>query len=362
MLQVSVNAQYPDFVLEISTSIPLNCATAIIGPNGSGKTTFLRSLVGLTPVKGRISIDDSVWLDTVSGTRIPVHKRPVGYMSQTPVLLPHLSVKDNLRFADFLAKRKDARNEGIPVDVVIDSLNVRDLLDRRPHALSGGEVSRVALAQALMCKPQLLMLDEPLASIDVDRKAEFVPYLKSVLRDYQVPMLYVTHSLSEVAALCERTVVLRNGKVHKEGGTTIVLQNLKDTDDVLDEFEAGTVLHGKILRHDPVFHLTYLSSCEQELVVPTQDLIDAGEDVRFRIRARDVSLATSRPEQISIRNILKGKVLQIDDRAEAPHCEVQVGCGDEVIRAVVTRASVFDLGLDVGSQVFALIKSVTIEY
>ncbi len=362
MLQVSLKAQYPDFTLDISTNIPLDCATAIIGPNGSGKTTLLRSLVGLTPVEGRISIDESVWLDTDSRTYVSVHKRPVGYMSQSPVLLPHLSVKDNLRFANFLAKRKDSPSDGIPVEAIVDSLSVKGLLDRRPHALSGGEVSRVALAQALMCKPRLLMLDEPLASVDVDRRAEFVPYLKSVLSEYQVPMLYVTHSLSEVAALCERTVVLREGQVHKEGETTDVLQNRKESDDLLDEFEAGTVLHGKILRHDPVFHLTYLSSCEQELVVPTQDLIDAGEDVRFRIRARDVSLATSRPEQISIRNILKGKVLQIDDRAEAPHCEVQVSCGDEVIRALVTRASVYDLGLNVGSQVFALIKSVTIEY
>lgn len=362
MLQVSVSAQYPDFVLDVSTTIPLNCATAIIGPNGSGKTTLIRSVAGLTSVDGRISLGESVWLDADSGTFLPVHKRPVGYMSQSPVLLPHLSVRNNLRFADFLSKRKDNPNERIPVDAIVDSLNVRDLLDRRPHALSGGEVSRVALAQALMCKPRLLMLDEPLASVDVDRKAEFVPYLKSVLREYQVPMLYVTHSLSEVAALCERTVVLRNGQVHMEGETSDVLQNLKETDDVLDEFEAGSVLHGKILRHDPDFHLTYLSSCEQELVVPTQDLIDAGEDVRFRVRARDVSLATSKPEQISIRNILEGRVLQIDDRPDAPHCEVHVRCGDEVIRALVTRASVVDLRIDAGSEVFALIKSVTIEY
>lgn len=362
MLQVSLNAQYPEFDLNISTNIPLNCATAINGPNGSGKTTFLRSLAGLASVNGRISVDEFVWLDTESKTYVPVHKRPVGYMSQSPVLLPHLSVRDNLRFAGFLARRKDIPTQTIPVDTIVDSLNVRELLGRKPHALSGGEVSRVALAQALMCKPRLLMLDEPLASVDVDRKAEFVPYLKSVLREYQVPMLYVTHSLSEVAVLCERTVVLRNGQVHMEGETTEVLQNLKGTDDVLDEFEAGTVIHGKILRHDPDFHLTYLSSCGQELVVPTQDVIDAGEDVRFRVRARDVSLATSRPERISIRNILKGKVHQIDDRLNAPHCEVHVSCGDEVIRALVTRASVFDLELGVGSQVFALIKSVTIEY
>ena len=362
MLQISVNAQYPDFTLEVMADIPLNCATAIIGPNGSGKTTLLRALAGLNSVYGRIEVDQTVWLDTDSRMCMPVHKRPVGYMSQSPVLLPHLSVRNNLRFADFLAKRKDSPNKEIPVEAIIDSLNVGDLLERRPHSLSGGEMSRAALAQALMCKPRLLMLDEPLASVDVNRKAEFVPYLKSVLREYQVPMLFVTHSLSEVAALCERTIVLRNGLVHQQGETTDVLQNLKEADDELGEFEAGTVLHGKILRHDPDFHLTYLSSCEQELVVPTQDLIDAGEDVRFRIRARDVSLATSRPEQISIRNILVGKVLKIEDQIDAPHCEVHVGCGDEVIRAVVTRASVVELKLDVGSQIFALIKSVTIEY
>ena len=362
MLQVSVSAQYPDFTLEVSAGIPLDCATAIIGPNGSGKTTLLRALAGLTSVYGRIEVDETVWLDTDSRSCMPVHKRPVGYMSQSPVLLPHLSVRNNLRFADFLAKRKDSPNKKIPVEAIIDSLNVRDLLERRPHSLSGGEMSRVALAQALMCKPRVLMLDEPLASVDVNRKAEFVPYLKSVLREYQVPMLYVTHSLSEVAALCERTIVLRNGMVHRQGETTDVLRNLKEADDELGEFEASTVLHGKILRHDPDFHLTYLSSCEQELVVPTQDLIDAGEDVRFRIRARDVSLATARPEQISIRNILMGKVLKIEDQIDAPHCEVHVGCGDEVIRAIVTRASVVELRLAVGSQVFALIKSVTIEY
>lgn len=362
MLQLQLNATFDDFLLDVETEICLDSTTAIIGPNGSGKTTLLKTLAGLNRANGYITLGDSVWLDSQSKTFMPVHKRPVGYMSQSPVLLPHLNVRNNLRLANFLAIRKRKDSEGIPLESVVDSLNVRDLLTRKPHALSGGETSRVALAQALMSNPKLLMLDEPLASVDVDRKAEFVPYLKSIHREYEIPMLYVTHSLNEVAALCERTVVLRNGQVHKQGETTKVLQALEESPEITGEFDAGTVLSGKVLRHDERFLLTHLSTCNQELVVPTHDLMEVGEEVRLRIRARDVSIAVDRPSRISIRNILQGEVLHIASDMDSPNCDVQVRCGNEVIRALVTRASVSDLGIESGSQVFALVKSVTIEY
>lgn len=362
MLEARLRALKQDFVLDISTELSLNCATAIIGPNGSGKTTLLRSLAGLTSVKGFIRVNDSVWLDSDARAALPVHKRPVGYMSQSPKLLPHLNVRNNLRFAQFLANRKNRQQDGIPFNAVVDSLNIEDLLQRKPTGLSGGEVSRVALAQALICKPLLLMLDEPLASIDVDRKSEFVPYLRSVLKEYRIPMLYVTHSLSEVAALCDRTLVLQDGRIRQEGETTSVLQELHDMDDVSVEFDAVSVIHGEILRHDQEFHLTYLRSCNQELVVPTHTMVEAGDAVRMRIRAKDVSLATAKPEHISIRNILDGEIIHIAVKKEAPHCEIQVKCGGEIIRALVTQASVCDLGLSEGTPVYALIKSVTIEY
>ncbi|MCY3883933.1 MAG: molybdenum ABC transporter ATP-binding protein [Gammaproteobacteria bacterium] len=362
MLRLQLNASFGDFLLNVDTEICLDSATAIIGPNGSGKTTFLRSLAGLTKANGQIALGENVWMDSHSKTYMPVHKRPIGYMSQSPVLLPHLSVRSNLRLASFLAKRKSMKGKGIPIDSVVDSLNVRDLLDRKPHTLSGGETSRIALAQALLSNPKLLMLDEPLASVDVDRKAEFVPYLKSVHREYRIPMLYVTHSLSEVAALCEHTVVLRNGQIHKQGETTKVLQALQESPEIVGEFDAGTVLSGRIVRHDERFLLTYISSCNQELIVPTQDSMEVGDEVRLRIRARDISVATARPTQISIRNILKGEVLHVVSDNDTPNCEVHVKCGNEVIRALVTRASVVDLRIEAGNQVFALVKSVTIEY
>lgn len=362
MLRLELSAPFANFHLDVATDIHLDCATAIIGPNGSGKTTLLRTLAGLTRASGRITLDKSIWLETPSKTSMPVHRRPIGYMSQSPVLLPHLSVYNNLKLARFLAKHKSKDSEGLVFDSVVDALNVRNLLDRRPQALSGGETSRVALAQALMSRPKLLMLDEPLASVDVDRKAEFVPYLKSILRDYGVPMLYVTHSLNEVAALCDRTILLRDGKIHLEGETKHVLQSLEDSADLTGEHDAGSIIGGKILRHDENFQLTYLSSCGQQLVVPTQDSMQVGDEVRLRIRARDVSIATARPTRISIRNIMQGEVLRLGSKKDTPHCDVQIRCGSEVIRALVTRASTADLEIEVGSPVFALIKSVTIEY
>ncbi len=358
MLDLRVQADLTEFHLEVNTEISLDCATAVIGPNGSGKTTLLRSIAGLLPALGSICLDGESWLDSSNNLIVSAHKRPVGYVSQSPVLLPHLTVENNLKFARWLSKYKRNKESSLDMQHVIESLDLHELLKRKPSALSGGETSRVALAQALICHPSVLLLDEPLASIDFDRKAELLPYLRSILSDYEIPMLFVSHSLAEVAALCEQTVVLRHGRIQSEGSTVDVLQGL-EASDVVDDI--GVVVHGTVVGHDKEFQLTRIDFCNQHVVVPSTQSTEIDQVVRMRIRALDVALATTKPENISVRNILRGTIQSVEMSTTSPFAQVVVSCGEEAIRAQVTRAAIADLGLNKNMNVFALIKSVTME-
>lgn len=358
MLRLEIQTTVSEFQLRVNAEVSLSDATALIGPNGSGKTTLLRSVVGLVPTRGKIFLDSECWFDSETQTNLPAHRRPVGYVSQSPILLPHLSIESNLKFAQSLSKSKRNQAFAIPLDEVVSSLDLKELLKRKPDTLSGGETSRVALAQALISRPSILLLDEPLASIDFDRKAELMPYLKAILQRYEVPMLFVSHSLSEVAALCEQTLVLRDGVVEEQGETSEVLQQL-DTFDMVDD--QGVVIHATAIDYDAEFQLTRLSFCHQELMVPSIHATEADQVKRLRIRSRDVTLATARPDKISVRNILRGKVCNIELTPASPFVQVGVNCGGEIIQAQVTRAAVMELALVEGMDVYALVKSVTME-
>ncbi len=360
MLQVSIEVTRPSFQLDVDVELPLHGATAVIGPNGSGKTTLLRALIGLERVVGRIELNGACWLDSQSRKCMPVHKRPVGYVSQTPVLLPHLSVEKNLRYAEYFSRRKRAPTEFTQIEEVVASLDLTHLMNRKPSHLSGGETSRVALAQALVCHPSVLLLDEPLASVDVDRKAELLPYLKSAMNEFKIPMLFVSHSLAEVASLCEYTLALRQGKVEQHGSTETVLQTL-NTSEIVGESNIGAVVHGSVVEHDSGYQLTKVAVGPHSIAVPNGEDVEPGTEVRIRIRARDVSLATAKPSQISIRNVLQGTVSTIEQDLNSPYANVQIRCGDEVILSQVTRASISDLNLSPGKNVYALVKSVTME-
>ena len=211
-MNLAIDVQHSIGQIELSAKLSLEAGlTALVGPSGSGKTTLLNVIAGvIRPSKGSVRFNDEVWLDTSAGIVEPAHHRHVGYVFQEPRLFPHLSVRRNLTYGRWLTRR---RGSSIGFDDVVALLGLIELLDRRPTKLSGGEAQRVALGRALLAQPRLLLLDEPLASVDVSRRGEVLPYLDRLRSDFGIPMIYVTHTMAEVQTRADRIVVLEAGKV-----------------------------------------------------------------------------------------------------------------------------------------------------
>lgn len=354
-LAVDIRLDFPGFSLAVAHDFELQGITALFGPSGCGKTTLLRTIAGHERrAVGRVAHDGEVWQEGKRWTR--PHRRGVGYVAQDPQLFHHLSVAGNLRFA---ARRAAAGADGTDFDEVVERLDLQALLARRPGALSGGERQRVALGRALLTRPRLLLMDEPLAGLDIQRKARLLPYIAGLPATFGIPIIYVTHAVDEVIRLGDRMVVLRDGGVFAAGPVTELLERL-DLAATTGRFEAGTVLTGAVVGHDETFHLTRVSLGEQALDMPRAP-VATGTGVRLRVRARDVALATRRPTGISIRNVLNGRVFQIVEEPDTAFAEVLVDLGGQRLRARVTRAAVADLGLAEGGAVFALVKSVAFD-
>jgi len=346
------------FQLDVGFQVPMRGITALFGPSGCGKTTILRCIAGLQRLPGRLALGTETWQDCDRGVFLHPHRRPVGYVFQEASLFDHLSVRRNLTYG---ARRARDGDGGAALDFgqVVELLGIGPLLDRAPAALSGGERQRVAIGRALLSRPRLLLMDEPLSALDRSTKDEILPYLEALHDSLAIPIVYVSHDISEVARLADRIVVLRNGRVVTAGPVAAILERL-DLHPAMGRFEAGVVLTVRVVRHDTGFYLTHLEHAGQELVMPMTDAAP-GSDIRLRIRARDVSLATERPTGISIRNILAGTVAEIVEEPQTAFAETLVDIGGARIRSRVTRASVAELGLAVGRPVYALIKSVTFE-
>ncbi len=354
-LAVNIRRDFPDFRLAIAHDFELRGITALFGPSGGGKTTLLRSIAGHERrAAGRIAHNGEIWQE--GGHWIPPHRRGVGYVAQNPQLFPHLSVAGNLRYA---ARRAPADADGTGFDEVLERLDLQSLLARRPDVLSGGERQRVALGRALLTRPRLLLMDEPLAGLDIQRKTRLLPYIARLPAAFGIPIIYVTHAVDEVIRLGDRMVVLREGGVFAAGGVTELLERL-DLAEATGRFEAGTVLSGEIVGHDETFKTSRVSVGEQVLDMPRAPMA-VGTGVRLRVRARDVALATTRPSGISIRNILGARVIQIVEESDTAFAEVLVDIGAQRLRARITRAAVADLGLAEGGAVFALVKSVAFD-
>ena len=346
-----------DFELKVAGEIDTGRVTAIFGPSGSGKSTLLRTLAGLERrATGRLALGQDVWLDSARGLDVPAHRRPVGYMFQDAQLFPHLSSLGNLRYA---ARRARRERQVVTFDEVVDALDLEPLLLRRPSSLSGGERQRVALGRTLLAQPRLLLLDEPMSALDASRKMEILPYLEALHPRFGIPTLYVSHSIDEVALLTDRILVLAGGRVTAMGRTAEILENL-DLGPLADRRGAASVVAAKVTRHDPEYHLTWLDLAGQTLVVPKREHFDEGEEACVVIRARDVSLATRRPEGVSIQNILAGQVCEVRAHEGSAFAEVLVDLGPHRLLARITRLSLHELGLAVGSPVFALLKSVSL--
>jgi molybdate transport system ATP-binding protein len=330
--------------------------TALFGPSGSGKTSLVNLVAGLLrPDQGMIAAEGRMLVDTASGVFVPKHRRRIGYVFQDARLFPHMTVAQNLRYGRFFAPAAERIDD--PTDV-IDLLGIGHLLDRRPRSLSGGEKQRVAIGRALLASPKLILMDEPLASLDDRRKAEIMPYIERLRDDTKIPIVYVSHSIAEVARLATDMVVLDTGRVAASGATADLLQRL----DLLpgeERDEGGAILDMTVVRRDESFGMSLLTSMVGEIQVADLDA-EVDTTVRVRIRARDVMVATERPQGISALNILSGRISGIMT-GPGPFADVLIDCNGQEVAARITRLSADMLGLVPGLSVFAIVKSVTFD-
>ena len=354
-LSLQLRATRGAFDLDIEAEIPLAGITAIFGPSGSGKTSLLRLIAGLDrPDQGRIAMGGEVWSDSARRTFTPAHQRPVGLVFQDARLFTHLSVAGNLDFAQRRAVRGVGRFDA---ETIIEALDLVPLLPRRPASLSGGEAQRVALGRALLTQPRLLLLDEPMAGLDHARRAELLPYLDTTLRQLEIPALYVSHSVEEVVRLADRVLALAQGQCVAMGPAEAVFDQL-EIEPLEREFEAGSVLAGTLIGTDERLQLSRVDIGGQVLELP---MLQPGDTVRLRIRARDVAIATLRPQAISIRNVLDGRIVSLTPAEGSPYCDLVVSIGASQIKARLTRASVEALELVPGQAVYALVKSASFD-
>jgi molybdate transport system ATP-binding protein len=355
MLEVDIEHRLGAFELDIHFCSGRGL-TALFGRSGAGKTSVVNAIAGLVrPDRGRIVVDGVVLLDTERAIRAPAHRRRVGYVFQESRLFPHLTVRQNLLFGRWFAR---GFTPAAPLDDVVDLLGIGTLLDRRPGRLSGGEKQRVAIGRALLAGPRLLLMDEPLASLDARRKDEILPYIERLRDQASVPIVYVSHAVAEVTRLASTIVLISDGRVRAVGPLQEVMGRA-ELYPMTGRFEAGAVLAVRVAAHDARWGLTELAGAFGKLTVPRLPA-PVGTALRVRIRARDVIIAATPPTGISALNVLAGRVEAVVPIEEAA-LEVQLRLGDERLLARVTRRSGATLGLVPGREVFALIKTVAID-
>ena len=299
----------------------------------------------IRPDAARVCIGDTVLVDTERGVFVPRHRRRIGYVFQEGRLFPHLTVRQNLLYGRWFVPASARRKGGDDFERVVHMLGIGPLVDRRPGRLSGGEKQRVAIGRALLADPRLLLMDEPLASLDEQRKAEILPYIERLRDHSKVPIVYVSHSVAEVARLATTVVLLSEGGVAAVGPTADIMQRL-DLFPLTGRAEAGAVIEATVERHDEAAGLTELASRAGRWRLYRID-VPLGARLRLRVRARDVILAKSAPTDISALNVLPGVIAAIGAR-DAPIVEVRVDLGGEALVARVTRYSADQLGLAAG--------------
>ena len=341
------------FALDVDLALPGKGITAVFGESGSGKTTLLRCMAGLEPgVVGTLNVSGEVWQD--GGRFVPTHERQLGYVFQESSLLPHLTAQENLHYG---MRRSKNGKMAAQYEHIVSLMGIERLLSRLPHRLSGGERQRVAIARALLIGPRLLLMDEPLASLDTARRQEILPYLEKLQEEFDIPIVYVTHSVDEVARLADHLVVLEQGRVVASGSLTEVLSDV----DLPIRFgeDTGVVLDATVTERDSNWHLVRTEFDGGELWV--RDSGDAiGRRIRIRVLARDVSLALDFHDDSSIINRLQAQVVQLHDDYDDATQLVKLLVGSTVIIARISRRSAHRLGIRAGNQLWAQIKSVAI--
>jgi molybdate transport system ATP-binding protein len=342
------------FQLDVDLTLPGSGVTALFGHSGSGKTTVLRVLAGLERVAGaRVALGDDVWQDDARGLFVPTHQRGIGYVFQEASLFPHLDVRANL---DFGRKRLKPEARRFELQAVAELLGIERLLDARPDTLSGGERQRAAIARTLLASPRLLLMDEPLAALDMRRKLEILPYLERLHDELALPVVYVSHAADEVARLADHLVVLEEGRVLGSGPLAETLARL----DLAAHFEddAGVMIETTVEAHD-TDGLSHLAFAGGVLLVGRRDAA-IGSRVRCRIHARDVSLALERPRGSSITNILPAVVNAVGPGGMPGQVLARLMVGETPLLARITERSRRELGIEPGCALWAQVKAVAL--
>jgi molybdate transport system ATP-binding protein len=347
-----------DFRLDLRLALPARGVSALFGPSGCGKTTTLRLLAGLEQAPGgRLRVQGDTWQDAAARVFVPAHRRPIGYVFQEASLFEHLDVRGNVEFG---LRRVPARDRRVSLERAVDLLGIASLMDRRPRTLSGGERQRVGMARALATSPRLLLLDEPLAALDAARKAEILPYLESLHAELDIPVVYVSHAIDEVARLADHLVLMESGQIRAAGPTTDLLTRL-DLPLTLDD-AASAVLQATVVGHDAddqLIEVRFAEAPQARLWLTGPRARPPASALRVRVLARDVSIALSRPADSSIQNLLPARVSAV--RADR-HGQslVVLDCYGQRLLARLTDRAVRQLDLSPGREVIAQIKGAAV--
>ena len=347
--------EYAAFHLHVDLNLPISGITAIFGASGSGKTTLLRCLAGLERApNGFIQFGNDVWQDESLGRCLPLYKRPIGYVFQEPRLFPHYDVRANLLYGYNRIPSQDRR---ISIEQVVDILGIGHLLERRIHKLSGGEQQRVAIGRVLLTSPKLLLLDEPLASLDLQRKQELLPFIRRLHEELHIPVMYVSHAIVEILQLADRVALLQEGHVVGVGPLNEVLTSLQFRGS-FGSHRVGAVLDAHVASHDPLYGLTQLEFKGHSLFVPLQP-VAIGQPMRIHVLSSDVTLVIGRTDSpTSVLNILEATIIEIREMNQSS-VDVLLDIGAPLV-ASITKKSLVALGLKPGQQVFAHIKAVAL--
>ncbi|SPH18454.1 Thiamine import ATP-binding protein ThiQ [Defluviimonas aquaemixtae] len=348
VLSVSIDTKRADFYMRIDAEIPLHGLTAIFGPSGAGKSTLLRIVAGFDRSGGHVAFDREPWEEP--GRFVPPHRRRIATVFQEPRLFAHLDVAGNLAYA----ARRAGQLEAVPA--MVDRFDLGPLLTRRTAGLSGGEAQRVALARALLTQPRLILMDEPLSALDHARRAEILPHIEALRDEARIPILYVSHAVSEVARLAGQVLHLSEGRVLGFGPTAAILADSATS--ISDPSDPGSLIEAVVEGID-ADGLCALSFPGGRLLSP-ESLGRPGATVRLIIRARDVLIARKKPEGLSALNVLAARVEATTPSGPAS-CDIVLSCGGVPLTARITRRSAESLGLAPSGECYAIIKTIALE-
>lgn len=354
-IQVALKLARDQFLLDINLHLPGKGVTALFGRSGSGKTTILRSIAGLETLdSATIITNGETWQH--QDACLPTHQRPIGYVFQEPNLFPHLDVKDNLLFS---YNRVDQEKRYVSFEATVKSLGLTDINRCYPHQLSGGQKQRVAIARALLTSPRLLLMDEPMASLDLSSKAEILPYIESLQSTLKIPIIYVSHAIEEVSRLADHIVLLDNGKVLAHGATQDMLTRT-DLSLARDD-NAAAVVHCTVKKHTDDYMTVLDLSNDQQLHIPLQQ-VETNTIIKARVHAKDVSIALEAPQQSSINNCLLAQLMEVSDDTHPANVLLRLDVSGQPILSRISRRSLSRLKLQPGQMLYALVKAVSFDY